>query len=111
MQIKVAVARATKGACRNNLVALVEVATVRFDQVMQEHVVDLVGLVSGLGWNAHQPRQFAGDGYDSEVSRRWTTARTQGKSDTESFVDDMREGMRRVDGNRGQEGVDPTHVK
>src|SRR5580658_9370147 len=100
MQIKVAVSRATKGAGGNNLVALVEVATVRFDQVMQEHVVDLVGLVSGPGWNAHQPRQFAGDGYDSQIGRRWTTARTQGKGDTESFVDDMRERMRRVNGDR-----------
>ena len=109
VQIEVAVAGGAEGAGADDLESFIEVSGVCLDEVMKEDVVDVARFV--FGGNADEARESARNGDDTEIVRGGTTARAQREGDAERFVDDVRERMRRVDGDGGEEWIDLAGVE
>ena len=107
MKIKIAVTRGAKRAGRDHVVALVEIACVSLDQVVQEDVVDAVPFAR----HPDQARYLSWHRDHAQVSCRWFGVAAQLESHAQGFINDVGKGMRRIDGDRSQNRINPSSEK
>jgi hypothetical protein len=109
LHVQIAVARDAKGDAIEDVVAAKHRSDVRQDKVVeQKKVVATVGLV-GSGWKRNQRRQCARNRDDTEDLLRSALHLplvTKQQSKAQRLVEDAGEGVRGVDGDRRQQGID-----
>src|SRR5215471_3442715 len=101
MQVEIAIPGGPEGSRRDDLIALVQVAGVAFDQIVQK---DVAG-AAVLAGHPDQARKLSRYRHYPEVGRS-PPAVTQKECNTQGLVDHMRKRMRWIDSYRGEYGVD-----